>query len=77
MSDHLDVKKEGDLVEDIPSPCVRNCCLDNAEVCLGCFRSLAEILLWNRATGGQKQAILAQSLSRKNSRKTALKGSKL
>jgi len=74
MSDHLDVKKEDDPVDDIPSPCVRNCCLDNAEICLGCFRSLTEILLWNRATQIQKRAILAQSLSRKNSREAALKG---
>lgn len=74
MSDHLDVKKEGELVDDIPSPCVRNCCLDNAEICLGCFRSLNEILLWNRATQIQKRAILAQSRSRKDSREAALKG---
>ncbi|WP_156302871.1 DUF1289 domain-containing protein, partial [Methylogaea oryzae] len=24
-------------------PCVRNCCLDSTDICLGCFRALAEI----------------------------------
>lgn len=74
MSGHLDVEKGDDLADDIPSPCVRNCCLDNAEICLGCFRSLTEILLWNRATQIQKQEILTQSRSRKDSREAALKG---
>jgi uncharacterized protein len=26
------------------SPCIRNCCLDAAEVCLGCGRHLQEII---------------------------------
>ncbi|WP_239649575.1 DUF1289 domain-containing protein [Methylocucumis oryzae] len=26
-------------VTKIDSPCVRNCCLNNDDVCLGCFRS--------------------------------------
>lgn len=31
------------------SPCVRNCCLDDNKVCLGCGRSLPEILEWHHA----------------------------
>jgi len=30
----------------IPSPCIRNCCLDDEDICLGCFRSLEEICQW-------------------------------
>ena len=29
------------------SPCVRMCCLDEKDICLGCYRTLAEILEWN------------------------------
>ncbi|MGZ8185918.1 MAG: DUF1289 domain-containing protein [Methylobacter sp.] len=28
----------------IASPCIRNCCLNNDDICLGCFRSLHEII---------------------------------
>jgi len=53
---------------EIPSPCIRNCCLDNTEVCLGCYRSLAEILKWNTATDPEKKEIILQCRNRKESR---------
>ncbi|NQZ27209.1 MAG: DUF1289 domain-containing protein [Colwellia sp.] len=28
------------------SPCVRNCCLDGDDICLGCFRHIDEIVAW-------------------------------
>jgi uncharacterized protein len=40
------------------SPCVRNCCLDDDNVCLGCGRSLDEIVAWSAAPDAQKRAIL-------------------
>lgn len=33
----------------IASPCIRNCCLNSDDVCLGCFRTLNEITLWAQA----------------------------
>lgn len=33
----------------IPSPCIRNCCLNEDNICLGCFRSLDEICNWSNA----------------------------
>jgi predicted Fe-S protein YdhL (DUF1289 family) len=51
--------------DDVQTPCIRNCCLDNTEICLGCFRSLSEILKWNSATGPEKQEILMQCRLRK------------
>lgn len=30
----------------VDSPCVGNCCLDDADVCLGCYRTLEEIKSW-------------------------------
>lgn len=49
----------------ISSPCVRNCCLDEADVCLGCFRSIEEILQWSAATEQQKQAVVERAVTRK------------
>lgn len=35
------------LNEADKSPCVRNCCLDEQDVCLGCGRTLDEIKIWS------------------------------
>ncbi len=42
----------------IASPCIRNCCLNEDDNCLGCFRSLAEITQWSAATDAQRHEIL-------------------
>jgi len=42
----------------VPTPCVRNCCLDEKDVCMGCYRSLAEILAWSQANEDEKREIL-------------------
>lgn len=39
-------------------PCVRNCCLDHADVCLGCGRKLSEILEWHDADPMRREVIL-------------------
>lgn len=44
--------------QDIASPCVRNCCLDDDDICLGCGRSLREITQWSAASKDVKQMIL-------------------
>lgn len=46
------------------SPCVRNCCLDDDEVCLGCGRHLSEITGWMTATAEQRDAILERAAQR-------------
>ena len=55
----------------INSPCVRNCCLNELDICLGCFRSLDEIKLWGRSdtSNQQKTEILANSATRQQQRK--------
>ncbi|MFC0047550.1 DUF1289 domain-containing protein [Rheinheimera tilapiae] len=45
-------------------PCVRNCCLDPADVCLGCGRTLPEITGWHQANELEKQQILQRSQQR-------------
>jgi predicted Fe-S protein YdhL (DUF1289 family) len=49
---------------DVPSPCVRNCCLDDDDVCIGCGRALAEIVAWGTADDAQRRAILERSRAR-------------
>ena len=49
---------------DVPSPCVRNCCLDDDDVCLGCGRLLAEILVWRDASPIDKATILVSAAQR-------------
>lgn len=43
------------------TPCQRNCCLDQDDICLGCGRSLTEICGWHQADATQKQQILLQA----------------
>ncbi len=49
----------------IESPCIRNCCLNDADVCLGCFRLLDEITGWAYASEAEKRDILNQAAQRK------------
>ena len=50
----------------IDSPCIRNCCLNNDDICLGCGRSLQEITQWSNATTADKIRILQLSAARKH-----------
>ena len=50
------------------SPCVRHCCLDEDNVCMGCGRLLAEIVQWGRASEAQRAAILERSRERLRAR---------
>ena len=54
--------QEADHVE---SPCVRNCCLDDTDVCMGCFRTLREICDWHAASAEQKREILQHCEARR------------
>ncbi|AZZ93583.1 MULTISPECIES: DUF1289 domain-containing protein [unclassified Hahella] len=42
------------------NPCVRNCCLDENDVCCGCKRTLQEILAWSSYSSAQKRDLLKQ-----------------
>jgi predicted Fe-S protein YdhL (DUF1289 family) len=47
------------------SPCVRNCCLDDDDTCLGCFRSLEEIKEWGVVDRHRRGIILQNARRRK------------
>jgi predicted Fe-S protein YdhL (DUF1289 family) len=45
----------------IKTPCVQVCAVDDESgLCLGCFRSLAEIAGWVRLTDGERDAVLRE-----------------
>ncbi len=46
------------------SPCIRNCCLDDDLVCVGCFRSLEEIKEWG-VVGDHRRRIILQNADRR------------
>ena len=50
--------------DELASPCVRNCCLDDDNVCLGCGRALVEIVRWSGASDDDKRVILERSRAR-------------
>jgi uncharacterized protein len=57
----------------LPSPCIRNCCLDEHEICLGCGRSLDEIRDWGGAPDAKRREILAKAATRRAEREARLR----
>jgi len=55
-------------METVESPCVRNCCLDTDDICMGCYRSIDEITGWNAASLEEKNEILVRAQERKDNR---------
>lgn len=56
--------------EVVPSPCVRNCCLNENDICLGCWRSIEEILRWGNADDKEREEILQRVRVRKDNLKS-------
>lgn len=52
-------------LDPVASPCIRQCRLNAAQTCLGCFRSLEEIIDWSAAPDAARRAILARSARRR------------
>jgi len=51
------------------SPCVRNCCLDENDICMGCFRSLTEITQWTVVDEKTREGFLKNGESRRPNHK--------
>jgi len=54
-----------DNTDAVQSPCVNNCCLNEDDICLGCFRSLTEITGWHHASRHERLKILENCHQRK------------
>ena len=56
-------------IATVESPCIRNCCLDSNDVCMGCFRSLTEITQWTLVNNKTRQEFLKNVVERKSKQK--------
>lgn len=54
--------------ERVESPCVRNCTLDEDDICVGCLRSIDEICAWGSASDSERRSILQQVALRRAAR---------
>jgi predicted Fe-S protein YdhL (DUF1289 family) len=54
-----------DIDNSARSPCVRNCCLDDDDICLGCFRSIEEIKEWTIVDDHRRRVILQNARQRR------------
>jgi predicted Fe-S protein YdhL (DUF1289 family) len=52
----------------VPSPCIRECCLDEDNICLGCHRSLREICDWSDASDAERLEVLERCAQRRGTR---------
>ena len=60
----LSLKSSDPAGAQVVSPCRRQCCLDDQDICLGCGRTLQDILEWGKADGPRKRAICAAAEAR-------------
>ena len=58
-----------DPVPGIPSPCRRECTLDNDDVCLGCGRTLTEICAWSTLDEAGKAQVVENATRRREEHK--------
>lgn len=49
----------------VRSPCIENCCLNSDNVCVGCFRTLAEIAQWQQMDDKMRLAVLGKAENRR------------
>jgi predicted Fe-S protein YdhL (DUF1289 family) len=54
------------------SPCVQVCVLDDDQVCIGCGRTVDDVIAWTRLTDAQKWLVLEQSAQRREQRKNSI-----
>ncbi|MFB0981916.1 MAG: DUF1289 domain-containing protein [Alteromonadaceae bacterium] len=52
---------------EIASPCVRNCCLNTDDICIGCFRHINEILAWKNYKTDEKKVVITTCIERRAS----------
>ena len=48
----------------VASPCVHVCALDEADICIGCQRSAAEITPWGRMDNAGRRQVLVRCAGR-------------
>lgn len=57
--------KEKSSSEDvIKSPCVHICCLDEQDICLGCYRTGDEICKWGSMSNDERKSVMEKVAER-------------
>lgn len=56
----------------VESPCIRNCCLNDEDICVGCYRSLAEITRWSLVDDNAKVQIVNAAEARRTQQQKKL-----
>jgi predicted Fe-S protein YdhL (DUF1289 family) len=59
------VQMDDNTKSTVTSPCIRNCCLDDKDICVGCFRSIDDILVWSKCSDAKKAEIIKQADKRR------------
>ncbi len=62
----MTVKRNNKLNNRLESPCIRNCCLNEDDICLGCFRHVDEIIEWGSASHFRRASILEKAKRRRD-----------
>ena len=65
LYDRFSMENKIDIAK-VESPCIRNCCLDSNDICMGCFRSLTEITQWTLVNDKKRQEFLKNVAERKS-----------
>ncbi|MER2493845.1 DUF1289 domain-containing protein [Catenovulum sediminis] len=52
----------------IETPCIRNCCLDEKDICIGCGRHVDEIVQWRSYSDAQRKVLMSRAKNRKQQR---------
>ena len=63
-----------DMTGSPASPCIRVCCLDEADVCIGCGRTLEEIRRWSEMPDEAKRVTLQRAAERRAERSSRYPG---
>ena len=60
--------------QNVESPCVQICTLDEQQVCVGCGRSLDEIARWSRLSATEKREVCELAAQRLQARQSGVSG---
>lgn len=50
---------------NISRPCIRKCCLNDEDICMGCFRTLDDMRVWHKSSDKEKLQMLKVAGTRK------------
>ncbi|MEH6454294.1 MAG: DUF1289 domain-containing protein [Psychromonas sp.] len=59
-------------MSNLDSPCIRQCALNDDNICISCFRSLDEISQWSKASDMQKLDMLSNRYAREKKLNTKM-----